>query len=66
MNLNLISKDRMIPKLDINLLNNYLDWNVDFDGEISDQRFGAYANEKIPYWYPNLGIKPILTKKPKN
>ncbi len=66
MNLNLIPQDRMVPKLNINHLKNHLDWNVDFDGEISEQRFGAYTNEKRSRWYPNLEIKPVLTTKQKN
>ena len=66
MNLNLIPQDRMVPKLNINHLKNHLDWKVDFDGEISEQRFGAYTNEKRSRWYPNLEIKPVLTTKQKN
>lgn len=62
-NLNLISQDKIIPKLNINHLKNYLDWNVDFDGRVSDHRFGAYTNEKALRWYPSLEIKPVLTTR---
>lgn len=65
-NLNLIFQNPIVPKLNNLQLQNYLDWNVDFDGKISDQRFGAYINEKMPRWYPNLEIKPILTKQKYN
>lgn len=66
LNLNLIFQNPIVPKLNNLPLQNYLDWNVDFDGKISDQRFGAYINEKMPRWYPNLEIKPILTKQKNN
>lgn len=63
MNLNLIFQNPIVPKLNNHQLRNYLDWNVDFDGQISEHRFGAYKTEKIPRWYPNLEIKPILRQK---
>lgn len=45
-------------KIDSSKASVYPDWNQDFDGHSSDQRFGAYAYPGSVNWLPQLEIKP--------
>lgn len=43
--------------IDSKQVDHYPDWNRDFEGRLSDQRFGAYADNKPVNWLPRLEIK---------
>lgn len=44
-------------KINIELVKNYPEWYLDFDGQRNDDRFGAYVYDRLPNWFPRLEKK---------
>lgn len=58
--INLVPKSQVMARnnIDVELVKNYPEWYLDFAGQSNDDRFGAYAYDRLPSWLPRLERKP--------